>query len=272
MSESKLTGLLARRWASPLACRDVREELASAPGALERLRLRRHVGSCPSCGAFQGEVRRQRGMLALALPVVPSFGLKASTLAAVGIGAGGGGAAGGGLAALIGGKISAKLAAAALVAGGAAAGGGVALVETPERDAGRAEHGSVQPREQGTPGGPKRSGGPGALAGAPVASGPGERAERKRRAERRRLQRAPQARAERESSGRGHTERGREWAKTRGRGHKRGLYKPRPPTAPKRERSKVPRVNLPRLDKRERSLAPPRVKVPKAPKEVKTPK
>lgn len=63
-------------------------------------------------------------MLAVALPVVPSFGLRESALAAVGIG-GGGAASGGGLIAGLGAHGAAKVAAVAIATGGAV--GGVAV-------------------------------------------------------------------------------------------------------------------------------------------------
>ncbi len=60
-------------------------------------------------------------MLALVLPVVPSFGLKESALAAVGMG-GGGAAGGGGLIAAIGAHGAATVAAVAIATGGAVVG------------------------------------------------------------------------------------------------------------------------------------------------------
>jgi hypothetical protein len=85
---------------------------------------------CQGCSEFRDEVRRQRAMLAVALPVLPSLALKRSVLAAAGIGSGGAGAGGVGLA----GGVAVKGGIAKLVAigalGTAAVGGGVALEES----------------------------------------------------------------------------------------------------------------------------------------------
>ena len=90
-------GLIERRDAREAPCEEIREELASARhGALRRGRLRHHLAACPGCKLYLDEVRRQRRMMALVLPVVPSVGLKHSVLAAAGLGGGGGAAAGGG--------------------------------------------------------------------------------------------------------------------------------------------------------------------------------
>ena len=123
------SGLIARREARALPCERVREQLATLRGgALRRLELKHHLHACPGCRAYRQEIKRQRELLGAALPVVPSLGLKASVLGALGIGggsAGGGGAvAAGGLAgaASLGGAGAAKLAAVAVLATGAVAG------------------------------------------------------------------------------------------------------------------------------------------------------
>jgi hypothetical protein len=54
-----------------------------------------HLRECAACRSYREEVRNQRKVLAAALPVVPSVGLKSSVLAALGLGSG---SAGGGLA------------------------------------------------------------------------------------------------------------------------------------------------------------------------------
>jgi len=119
------SALIEDRRAREIPCAEIREQLATASaGELRRSFLRRHVRACSGCAEFRDEVRRQRRMLAVALPVVPSFGLKESALAAVGIG-GGGTAGGGGLIAALGAHGAAKLAAIAIAAGGAV--GGVAV-------------------------------------------------------------------------------------------------------------------------------------------------
>ncbi|HWH44176.1 MAG TPA: RNA polymerase sigma factor [Thermoleophilaceae bacterium] len=145
------SGLIERRDARETPCEEIREQLSVLTGgSLRRGPIRRHLKACPGCREFREEVRRQRVMLGVVLPVIPSVGLKESVLAALGVG-GGGAAAGGGVMAAIGGASAAsapaggslagglaaalgkagtiKLAAAA-IAGTAAAGGGVAVVAT----------------------------------------------------------------------------------------------------------------------------------------------
>jgi RNA polymerase sigma factor (sigma-70 family) len=121
------SALIADRRARETPCEEIRELLATAsPAELRRSHVRRHLRSCSGCSEFRDEVRRQRGMLALALPVIPSLGLKESALAAAGIG-GGGAAGGGGLLAAIGAHGAAKVAAVAIATGGAA--GGAAAID-----------------------------------------------------------------------------------------------------------------------------------------------
>lgn len=116
-------GLAERREAREAPCTEIRAELASARrGGLRRGRLRHHVRACAGCAAYLEDVRRQRRLMAVLLPVVPSLGLKDAVLAATGLG--GGGAAGGlgataGGAALFGtGSTVAKLAVVGALAGG----------------------------------------------------------------------------------------------------------------------------------------------------------
>jgi RNA polymerase sigma factor (sigma-70 family) len=91
------SGLIQRREARETPCEEIREQLANLRGGgLRRGALRHHLRACPGCRVYREAVRRQRRMLAAALPVAPSLGLKSSVLGAVGIG---GGSAGGGLAA-----------------------------------------------------------------------------------------------------------------------------------------------------------------------------
>lgn len=111
------SSLMADRQARATDCQRVREEIASARGhALLRSQLRRHLRVCPPCREFADETRRQRAALALVLPVLPSAGLKASTLAAAGAGAAGAAApaAGGGLVSGIGGLVTKGIALKAL--------------------------------------------------------------------------------------------------------------------------------------------------------------
>ena len=131
------SSLIESRNAREIPCHEIREQLATASGgALRRGPLRRHVKQCAGCAEFQADVKRQRRMLAAALPVIPSLALKKSALAAVGIGGGGGavaasggGAAGGGLASLLGSGAAGKAVAVVAVAG-ATVGGGVAITNS----------------------------------------------------------------------------------------------------------------------------------------------
>jgi RNA polymerase sigma factor (sigma-70 family) len=125
------TALIERRDARETPCEEIREQLATLRGgALRRSHLRHHLKACPGCTQYREEVRRQRQLLALALPVVPSLGLRSQVLAAVGLGGGASGAAG-----VVGGGLGlaaksglAKVGIAAVVAAGAA--GGTAVVAT----------------------------------------------------------------------------------------------------------------------------------------------
>jgi RNA polymerase sigma factor (sigma-70 family) len=109
--------LMESKLAREISCQEIREELATARGgALRRGPLRRHVRSCPGCTEFREQVVAQRKMLALALPVVPTLGLKHAVLAS--IGGGGPAAAAGAGGAAVGTSTMAS-------AGGAATAGGV---------------------------------------------------------------------------------------------------------------------------------------------------
>jgi RNA polymerase sigma factor (sigma-70 family) len=125
------SGLIQRRDGRALDCDHVQEQLANLRGgSLRRSELRHHLRACDGCRAFREQVRSQRSMLAVALPVVPSLKLKSGVLAAAGVGGAGGaggGTAAGGLGALLGaaggGATVAKVAIlGALTAGGAFAG------------------------------------------------------------------------------------------------------------------------------------------------------
>jgi RNA polymerase sigma factor (sigma-70 family) len=126
------TSLIENRDARAIPCREIRQQLSTLRGgALRRGPLRKHLNACDGCREFRDEVRRQRAMLGLVLPVIPSVGLKISALAAIGGGFGGGGAAaaGGIFSGLGSASIVAKTAVAVAV-GGAAVGGGVAIEKT----------------------------------------------------------------------------------------------------------------------------------------------
>jgi len=114
------TSLIASRTARETPCEEIREQLANLRGgALRRTTLHRHLRECPGCRAFREDVAQQRKMLAVALPVLPTLGLKE---AALGAAFGSAGAGGGGAAAATSGAIAAKaLVAVALVGGGTTA-------------------------------------------------------------------------------------------------------------------------------------------------------
>jgi RNA polymerase sigma factor (sigma-70 family) len=123
--------LASWRRARETPCVEIREQLATLRGAaLKRATLSRHVARCEGCQAFQVEVRRQRVVMAALLPVVPTVGLKAAVLSAVGVSAGG---AGGGVSlAGLGGAakgVAAKTLLCAAVAGSAGSAGYVTVRE-----------------------------------------------------------------------------------------------------------------------------------------------
>jgi RNA polymerase sigma factor (sigma-70 family) len=124
--------LIELRAARETPCEQIREQLANLRGgSLRRTELRLHLRECPGCRLYREQVAEQRQLLAAALPVAPTVGLKASVLAAAGLG---GGSAGGGAAAglasaagLFGGPFGngalAKLAVVGVLAGGGAVAG-----------------------------------------------------------------------------------------------------------------------------------------------------
>ncbi len=84
------SALIEDRRARGMPCVESRELLATATaGELRRRSVRRHLRQCEGCAQFREDVRDQRRLLALALHVVPSPGLKESTLAAAGVRRGG---------------------------------------------------------------------------------------------------------------------------------------------------------------------------------------
>jgi RNA polymerase sigma factor (sigma-70 family) len=129
------SALIERREARDTPCSEIREQLATLKGgALRRNELRHHLRQCPGCSAYREEVRRQRQLLAAALPVVPSFGLKSSVMGAAGLtgGAIGGASAGG---AVLGSATVAKVALMGVVAGGSVVAGEVAIEQVAQQDA-----------------------------------------------------------------------------------------------------------------------------------------
>jgi RNA polymerase sigma factor (sigma-70 family) len=163
--------LIERRDARDTPCEEIRVKLANlSGGALRRAELRDHLRGCAGCREFRERVRQQRGMLAVALPVVPSAGLKSSVLAAAGLG---GSASGGTALAALGGAGGGALGSATVakvaIVGVLAGGGAVAGERLAEREAGRpagsmapAERGPAAPRSDGpaSRAGPDRGGGP----------------------------------------------------------------------------------------------------------------
>lgn len=90
------SALIDRRTARETSCEEIREQIATLRGgALRRSHLRHHIEACPGCAEYREEVRRQRAMLAIALPVVPTAALRAHVLGSLGLG--GGAAAGAGI-------------------------------------------------------------------------------------------------------------------------------------------------------------------------------
>jgi len=133
------SALIEDRRAREIPCAEIREQLATASaGELRRSSLRRHVRVCSGCADFRDEVRRQRGMLAVALPIAPSLALKESALATVGF-SGGGAASGGGLLAALGAHGAGKVAALAIATGGAVGGAAVTHPELVSRAQGALE-------------------------------------------------------------------------------------------------------------------------------------
>jgi RNA polymerase sigma factor (sigma-70 family) len=87
------SALAAGRAARDTPCAEIREQLATLRGgSLRRTLLRRHLHDCPGCRAFRAQMRTQRRVPGLLLPLAPSFGLKRAILGA-GLGSGGGGGA-----------------------------------------------------------------------------------------------------------------------------------------------------------------------------------
>jgi len=166
------SGLMERRDARAAPCEEIRAELATArKGSLRKGKLRHHLKECVGCSAYLEDVRRQRRMLALLLPVVPSFGLKRSVLATCGLGGAGG--AGAGTAGLIAGGAPLATGAVAKVAvagalAGAALGGG-ATVKHFTGDNGPSPPARSEQKGQGT--GPRTGVSGGSEATAPTTPG-----------------------------------------------------------------------------------------------------
>jgi len=149
------SALIDRREARETPCEEIRQQLAVlSGGALRRSGIRHHLKACSGCRAYREQVKRQRQMLAVVLPVAPPAWLKAKLLAATGGGGAaagglGGGVAGGastavgaGAAGSLGSAVVAKVAVLAVLAGGGAA-VTEAVLEEHKKDAGTAPLGSA---------------------------------------------------------------------------------------------------------------------------------
>jgi RNA polymerase sigma factor (sigma-70 family) len=179
------SGLIERRDARDMPCAEVQAQLANLRGgSLRRTEIKHHLRVCEGCREFRADVRRQRQLLALALPAVPSAGLKAAVLGAIGLG---GGSAGGGAALIGGSSIAAKLAVAGVLVGGGAVVGTTAL-----------EGGDAAPNPSSPPAAAADQG-PGAPGSTPLAAADDrtERRASRRRAARRRAAAQKRRRARR---------------------------------------------------------------------------
>ena len=66
------SSLIERREARATPCEEIREQLSVlSGGSLRRSGLTHHLRSCSGCRTYREEVKRQRQMLAAALPVIP---------------------------------------------------------------------------------------------------------------------------------------------------------------------------------------------------------
>ena len=146
--------LLEDRRARDIPCQEIREKLAlGRGGALRRRAVRRHIKFCPGCAEFRAEVLRQRRLMGLVAPAVPSLTLKYKVLAAVGLTGGGG--AGGGSAAGLGGSLSAaKVVTAALLVAATPVGGEILMRHGADRPSSGGSVRSPASTRPGPPGPP----------------------------------------------------------------------------------------------------------------------
>jgi RNA polymerase sigma factor (sigma-70 family) len=258
------SSLIDRRLARETPCEEIREQLSTLRGgALRRSHLRHHLEACPGCSEFREQVRRQRAMLAVALPVIPSASLRGDVLAAVGLGGGTATAAvatgAGGLGLLAKGTL-AKAGMVALLAGGTAGGVTVANNGTLPLSGG-----DGAPASQSKSGASESSNGSGGgAAGATVSDeDAGDRGADGKDG-------GPENRSE---SGREHGftptrgesngARAREFAATRGKGKKKGLAKARREAAQRRRAKRQKRTKARRAPRPQARIAPKRE--PRAP-------
>ena len=166
------SALIAGRKARAKPCDEIREQLANLRGgALRRNELRLHLRDCSGCREYRDEVRRQRELLAAALPVSPGSGFELSVLAAAGIGGAG---------AAIGGAGSMLLTKLALV--GLLAGGGVAAERMLANDPGAGPRDTPPGVQERAAGGGNEPAAGRSERTAPAAAGPAPGAVERRRA------------------------------------------------------------------------------------------
>lgn len=142
------SSLIVRREARDLPCEQVRERLATLRGgSLRRAEIVHHLKACAGCQEYRAEIKRQRTLLATALPVTPTAGLKMGVLGAIGGGgaAGGGAVVAGGVASGLSGAAAAKVLAIAGAAAAGAIGVGAAVAPPAGDPLGQASAGSVAP-------------------------------------------------------------------------------------------------------------------------------
>ena len=144
--------LIARREARETPCEEIREQLAVlSGGSLRRSEIKHHLSSCSGCRAYREELRTQRSMLAVVLPVTPSLFLKSEVLSGAGLSGGAASGtvaaatAGAGAAAPLGSAVLAKVAVVAVLAGGGVAATQAAL-DGPEGTDGTSQPASEQER------------------------------------------------------------------------------------------------------------------------------
>ena len=148
--------LVASRTARETDCAEIREQLSTQRGgALRRANLRRHLRECPGCRDYRKQIERQRGQLAILLPVAPTIALKEAVLGATVGGGASVGLAGGSLlasTALKSGLIKGVL---GVILAGLGTAGTIVAAHSLQQQSGPAA--SSQPRSSASTGGPLQS-------------------------------------------------------------------------------------------------------------------
>ena len=130
------SALIDRRAARDTPCGEIREQLANfAAGRSAATSFDITCATAPAAAPIASEVRRQRQLLAAALPVAPSVGLKSSVMGAAGLGAGAVGGASAGGAGAAGRRRSPRSPSVGVLAGGSVVAGEVAIERAMQRDA-----------------------------------------------------------------------------------------------------------------------------------------